>query len=284
MEEKLKGNHEFEPSDIFAVFNNYLLLFFGFTCILSSVFIQQLFVMIGQTRAGIIVAPVLGVILPVYLVTRRFPAGFRRQLLVRRPGLLLAGQVLIATLFVVVIVDYIYAVSEKFTTAPLDYIEGLKELKPSGAPAIVLTYLGLCVFVPVAEEIVFRGLIQRVFTRNMGGALAVLLAGAFFGVIHLTPQLLPSMIVFGIFLGYLFFATSNLTYPILAHCVFNTVSYVQLVTLPAEKLASVPPYTRNHWVLLLTLAAVVYLLVRIKKGGSVSAKTPHDASSDSDVS
>jgi len=284
MEENLKGNPELEPPDIFAVFNNYLLLFFGFSCILSSVFIQQLFVMMGQTRAGIVIAPVLGVILPVYLATRRFPAGFRKQLLIRRPQVLLATQVLVATLLVAVIVDYVYALSERFTTAPVDYIDGLKEIKPAGVPAIVFTFLGLCVLVPLAEEVVFRGLIQRVFTRHMGGVLAMVLAGAFFGVIHLTPQLLLSMIAFGIFLGFLFYATSNLTYPILAHCAFNTISYVQLVTLPAEKLASVPPYTQNPWVLLLTTAAVAYLLVRIKKGGSVSAKSPHDVSSDSDAS
>lgn len=278
MEENFKGNQELGPLDIFAVFNNYLLLFFGFSCILSNVFIQQLFVMMGQTRAGTVVGPVLGVILPVYLVTHRFPAGFRRQLLIRRPQVLRTAQVLIATLLVAVIVDYIYVLSAKFTAAPAEYVEGLKELKPSGGPAIVLTYFGLCVFVPLAEEIVFRGLVQRVFTRNMGGVLAMVLAGAFFGVIHLTPQMLLSMIAFGIFLGYLFYATSNLTYPILAHCAFNTISYVQLVTLPVEKLDSVPPYTRSPWVLLVALAATAYLLLRIKKGGSVSAKPPHDVS------
>jgi membrane protease YdiL (CAAX protease family) len=283
MEENFKGNHELEPLDIFAVFNNYLLLFFGFSCILSNVFVQQLFVMMGETRAGTVVGPVLGVVVPAYLVTHRFPGGFRKQLLIRRPQALLAAQVLIATLLVAVIVDYIYVMSEKFTTAPVEYIDGLKELKPSGAPAIALTFLGLCVLVPLAEEIVFRGLIQRVFTRNMGGVLAMVLAGAFFGVIHLQPQMLLSMIAFGIFLGYLFFATSNLTYPILAHCAFNTISWVQLVTLPVEKLDSVPPYTQSPWVLLAALAATAYLLVRIKKGGSVSAKPPRDVSGGSDA-
>ena len=283
MEENFKGNHELEPLDIFAVFNNYLLLFFGFSCILSNVFIQQLFVMMGETRAGTVVGPLLGVVVPVYLVTHRFPAGFRKQILIRRPQALLAAQILIATLLVVVIVDYIYVLSAKFTTAPTEYVEGLKELKPSGGPAIVLTFLGLCILVPLAEEIVFRGLVQRVFTRNMGGALAIFLAGAFFGVIHLQPQMLLSMIAFGVFLGYLFYATSNLTYPILAHCAFNTVSYVQLVMLPVEKLDSVPPYTRSPWALLVATAATAYLLLRIKKGGSVSAKPPHDVSGDSDA-
>ncbi len=127
---------------------------------------------------------------------------------------------------------------------------------------------------PLAEEIVFRGLVQRIFSRNMGPVLAMLLAGAFFGVIHLTPQLLLSMIVFGIFLGYLFMATSNLTYPILAHAVLNIVSYVQLLVLPEEELASVPPYASDPWALGLAVLIVVYLGIRIKKAGLGLAKTP----------
>jgi membrane protease YdiL (CAAX protease family) len=232
--------------------------------------------MLHHFRAGLIVAPLLGIILPVYLLTRRFPTGFRKQLLIRRPELLSTLYVLVATSCVVVIVDYIYALSQKFMTPPADYVEGLKELKPDGAVAIGVTYAGICILVPLAEEIVFRGIVQRVFARNMGGALALVLAGTFFGVIHLTPQLLLSMIAFGIFLGYLYFVTSNLTYPILAHCALNTVSYVQLVVLPEDELASVPPYARDYWILALSVAVLAYLLGRMKKGASASPTTPRN--------
>jgi membrane protease YdiL (CAAX protease family) len=276
MQKLEKDNHELGPPDIFSALNNYVLLFFGFACILSSVFIQQLFFSVDQLRAGLVVAPVLGVVLPVYVLTRRFPAGFRKQLLIRRPTIVLGMYVVVATLSVIVIVDYIYSLSQKWTSVPEDYVEGLKELKPDGAPAMVLTFLGICVLAPLAEEIVFRGIVQRIFARNMGGVLALVLAGVFFGAIHLTPQLLLSMIAFGVFLGYLFFATSNLTYPILAHCVLNSVSYVQLLTLPDDELASSAPYADNYWILLTSLVILLYLSVRIRKGALASAKTPHD--------
>ncbi len=273
MEEEFKGNQELKPPDIFSALNNYVLLFFSMTCVMSSVFIQQLFFTLNQVRVGMVVAPVLGIMLPVYLITRRFPAGFRRQLLIRRPGVLLCAYVVLATLFMVVIVDFMYVVSQLFMNAPEDYIAGLKALKPSGTWEIALTFLGICVLVPIGEEIVFRGMIQRVFGRNMSPALAMLLAGAFFGVIHLTPQLLLSMVVFGVFLGYLFFATSNLVYPILAHFVLNTVSYVQLVALPRDQLASVPSYASNPIALGLSFALVAYLLFRIEKTARVPANT-----------
>ena len=281
MQDETNGNQEFGPPDIFSALNNYILLLFGMACILSSVFIQQLFFEMDQLHAGVLVAPVLGIILPVYVIARRFPAGIRKQFFIRRPHWLLTLYVLVATLCVIVIVDYAYALSQKFMTTPDDYVEGLKELKPTGTAAIVMTFVGICVLVPIAEELVFRGLVQRVFSRNMGGVLALFLAGVFFGVVHLTPQLLLSMVAFGIFLGYLFFATSNLTYPILAHCVLNTVSFVQLLTLPEDELAAAAPYAQNYWILLLSFALVSYLLVRIKKGASARAEVPGDPFGDS---
>jgi membrane protease YdiL (CAAX protease family) len=274
MEDPIKGNHELGPPDIFAALNHYVLLFFGVTCILTSVFIQQLLYEFNQLRVGLVAAPLLGIILPVYAITRRFPSGFRRQLLIRRPRFLLTLYVIVATVAVVVLVDFIYAVSQRFLSQPTDYVQSLKELKPAGIVSIVITFIGICVLVPLSEEIVFRGLVQRIFARNMGPVLAMFLAGAFFGVIHLTPQLLLSMIAFGIFLGYLFMATSNLTYPILAHAVLNTVSYVQLLVLPEDQLDSVPSYARDPWALTLAVLIVAYVGIRIKKEAFAPAKTP----------
>jgi membrane protease YdiL (CAAX protease family) len=273
MEDQTQGNPELGPPDIFAAFNHYILLFFGVTCVLSSVFIQQLFYMADQLRVGLVVAPVLGILLPVWAVTRRFPAGFRSQLLIARPRFLMTLYVLVATAAVVVIVDFIYAVSQQLLNPPADYVAGLKELKPEGAVPIAVTFIGICILVPLAEEIVFRGLVQRIFSRNMGPVAAVFLAGAFFGVIHLTPQLLLSMVVFGIFLGYLFMATSNLAYPILAHALLNSFSYVQLLILPEEELASAPTYARDPWAIGLAVLIVAYLCVRIKKAGAGLART-----------
>lgn len=269
MQEEMKDNPELETPDIFSAVNNYVLLFFGLSCLASSFFVRVLFFSVDELRAGLLVAPVIGIILPVYIVTRRFPQGFRRQISIARPRVLLGLHVVVATLCAVVIVDYAYALSQKFLSTPDDYIEGLKELKPTGAVSTAVTFLAICVLVPVSEEIIFRGIVQRIFARNMDGVLALVLAGVFFGATHLTPQLFLSMAIFGIFLGYLFFATGNLVYPILAHAVLNTASYIQLLALPEDQLASSPAYTHNYWVLLLSCSLLAYLLVRIKKGASV---------------
>ncbi|UCG51080.1 MAG: CPBP family intramembrane metalloprotease [Candidatus Latescibacterota bacterium] len=283
MEERPEGNHDLVTPSIFSVLNNYLLLFFSVTCLLSSVFIQQLFYIIEQIRIGICVAPILGIILPVFLITRRFASGFRYQLAIRSLKPLVTAYVIVATLAAVVIVDFIYVLSQKFTPTPVDYLESLKEIKPTGIGSMLVTFFGLCIVVPIAEEVVFRGMIQRIFSRHMGGVLALLLAGVFFGVIHLTPQLLLSMVAFGIFLGYVFFATSNLTYPMLAHGIFNTVAFVQLCFSTEDELVSMPAYVRDYWLVGAATVVFVFLLIKMKKGDSVKSKTPPKSSDSSNV-
>jgi hypothetical protein len=61
--------------DLFTTVNNYFLLFFCVSCVLSSMFIQQLFVLVGQYRMGIGVSSIFGIVLPIVLLTRKFPGG-----------------------------------------------------------------------------------------------------------------------------------------------------------------------------------------------------------------
>ena len=205
MQERPESNIEIEEREVFNTFNSYFLLLFSMCCILGSVFIQEIFVVLDQFRLGIIVAPAVGIVAPVYLLAKRFSKGFREQLRMRAPKPQVAFYIFIATLAMVAIVDYLFAFSQRLLPSPVNYLETLNELRPHGIWSGIATFLGLGVVVPVAEEIVFRGVIQRVFERNMGGVVAFVLAGVFFGVIHLNPQLLLSMACFGVFLGFVFF-------------------------------------------------------------------------------
>ena len=273
MEPGDESNLDLKAPDVFGQVNNYFLLFFGFACLLSNVYIQSLFIYMNQLRIGITVASVLGVILPVFLFTRGFPAGFARQLRIRPPRPGAAVHVVLATAMIVVLVDVIFIFTQRIFPTPPDFIEGLLELKPAGPYQHIVTFIGLCLAVPIAEEIVFRGIFQRVFMRNMSGALAYILAGVFFGAVHMDAHLLVSISIFGIFLGFVFHSTDNLTYPILAHAVFNSISFIQLATTPNDLLEEPPFYIKDTRILVASLVLLVFFLNKIKKGGS-QAKPP----------
>ncbi len=267
MDQRPEGNTDLRDVNVFSVVNNYFLLFFCGSCVLASMYLQAMFLMVGQYRLGISVSAILGIILPMYLLTRRFAQGFRHQLRMTRPRVQPMVLVILATLATVVIVDQIYIINQQFSPVPEYYTESLKDLKPRDVWTFILTFLGLCVLVPFAEEIVFRGVVQQIFTRNMGGVLGFVLAGLAFGVIHLNPHLLISISFFGIFLGFVYFATGNLTYTIVAHSLFNGVALVQLTAMPAEQ-AELPFYLRDVRIFVIALVLLVYFLFKIKQGGS----------------
>ena len=164
--------------------------------------------------------------------------------------------------------DVIFLFTQRIFPPPPDFIEGLLELKPAGPYEYVITFTGLCLAVPIAEEIIFRGIFQRVFMRNMNGVVAYILAGVFFGVVHMDFHLLVSISVFGIFLGFIFCSTGNLTYPILAHAVFNGISFIQLATTPEVRLDEPPFYIQDTRILVASIVLLVFFLIKIKQGGS----------------
>ncbi len=256
--------------DLFAAVNNYFLLFFCISCVLSSMFIQQLFITAGQYRMGIGVSSLFGIILPIVLLTRKFPGGFPAQARLSRPRVHRLILVVIASFAAVVLVDQIYVINQRFSPVPEEYAQQIRELKPEGAFQFTVTLLGLCLLVPVAEEIVFRGMIQRIFSRNMGAVTGVLLAGAIFGAVHLNAHLLISITAFGWFLGFLFETTGNLTYPMVAHAIFNGVAMVQLVTDESVERGNLPVYLQDVWIVVVALVLFVFLMIKIKEGGSES--------------
>ena len=70
MDETPRSNTEVERIGMFESVNNYVLLFFAASCVLSNMYLQQAFFMIDQVRVGIGVGPLFGMIIPVYFLTR----------------------------------------------------------------------------------------------------------------------------------------------------------------------------------------------------------------------
>jgi hypothetical protein len=176
--------------------------------------------------------------------------------------------VVMATLATVIIVDHVYLISQRFSPVPEYYTDSLRDLKPHDAWTFTLTFLGLCVLVPLAEEMAFRGVIQQIFSRNMGPVLGFLLAGLAFGAVHLNAHLLVSISFFGVFLGFVYYATGNLAYTIVAHSLFNAVALAQLTAMPLDAPYEIPFYLRDVRFFVVALVLLVYFTFKIKQGGS----------------
>ena len=96
------------------------------------------------------------------------------------------------------------------------------------APQSLLTLLALLglglIVAPVAEEILFRGILLPLFMKRLGAGPAVILSSALFALIHFhVPSFFPLFVLAtGLALAYIY--TSSLWVPIMMHALFNGIN------------------------------------------------------------
>jgi membrane protease YdiL (CAAX protease family) len=107
---------------------------------------------------------------------------------------------------------------------------------PSAA-AIAALAAAACIGAPIFEELFFRGIVQSVLTRNLGGGAAIVAQTFLFGLAHLQLGMtsteaivrVGSIGVVGLFLGWLRRRTGRLGAGMVAHSTYNLI--VVLVTI-----------------------------------------------------
>ena len=85
-----------------------------------------------------------------------------------------------------------------------------------------------CLVAPLAEEFFFRGFLFRVLHERIGAAVAVLITGVAFGLVHLPSGDWIGAIVlslFGMGLCILLLCTSSLVPCIMLHAFHNSISF-----------------------------------------------------------
>jgi membrane protease YdiL (CAAX protease family) len=115
--------------------------------------------------------------------------------------------------------------------------EAVQVLRASGAwlNRLVLGITAI-VLAPVAEELLFRGVLYPAIKQLGFPRLALWVSAALFGMIHGNLAALIPLTVFAVALAWLYERTDNLVAPVAAHMMFNTVNFVMLFTLDTERL------------------------------------------------
>ena len=90
----------------------------------------------------------------------------------------------------------------------------------------ILGFLTIAVAAPLLEEMLFRGIILRALLKKTKPWKAILFTAIAFGIFHGNPWQFLYATVVGIYLGYLYWRTQSLFYPILVHFVLNGTAFV----------------------------------------------------------
>jgi membrane protease YdiL (CAAX protease family) len=101
-------------------------------------------------------------------------------------------------------------------------------------PPYLVAVQGLVAMViaPVAEEILFRGVLYTAIKQRGRWHLALWTSSLLFALIHFYPVGFLSLIFLSMMLVFVYEQTKNLFAPILLHSLFNTVNFVLIVAKP----------------------------------------------------
>lgn len=156
------------------------------------------------------------------LVVRRYAVGWDsiglrlppREALM--PALALCGALAVAT------VGVLYGVAWGLSSLGLPArISVQSDVPPPSDPLFVVALLGSVVLTPVAEELLFRGVLYQSLRKHMGIIMGTVSSAALFALLHLRPAVIPEFLVLGIMLAVAFERTRSLYPSMVMHAAYN---------------------------------------------------------------
>lgn len=87
-------------------------------------------------------------------------------------------------------------------------------------------FLMVCIFAPIFEEVIFRGIILRgMLAAKINPFIAIIIGGFIFGMAHLNPWQFVGAGLLGSIFGYVYYRTKSLLLPIILHALNNSLSF-----------------------------------------------------------
>lgn len=111
-----------------------------------------------------------------------------------------------------------------------------------------LLFFAVAIFVPVVEEIIFRGILIERFGSKYGYKTAVILSSALFGVLHMD---IIGATLFGVVLGVLYLRTRSLLLPVLIHAANNGAVMLMIFfgdSFNLEAWETTEPFLETIWI------------------------------------
>ena len=262
----------------------YAALFWGFQTLVSVVFVLTVVSAALLTTGGLDLLPLLRqvqsaattLVLVSNLLTLFFLLIFfaaRRKHPLEQTGLrpvpagMAAAGAAVAPLFYA-------AVTLVLSLLPAAWLEDYTQASASLSQSGLIPFVSTALVAPLAEEVIFRGLVQSRLARAIPGWPAVLIASALFALGHGQPVWMGYAFCLGLVLGAMAWRAGSILPGILTHFVFNAIG--QLLTLPQLAQA-------NGLVVLAVLAGVGVLACLLARKGLRTLFFPHGKEPESHV-
>jgi hypothetical protein len=199
-----------------------------------------------------------------YLQVRRFPAA----------GLALS---LSGTLFLLPVVLWVGQWLYSFFPDLIRLGQASESLVVDPRPwPLTATLLVIAVTPAVCEEVLFRGYLQRTLQRSLPAPWHFLISGTIFALFHQQVLSLPSLLLVGVYLGFVYFRFGSLYLSAFCHFLYNAL-LILLANFPPRVAGLFDPDAGFLWpavalgavLFALVLAAMVLLRLRPAPGRPV---------------
>jgi membrane protease YdiL (CAAX protease family) len=103
------------------------------------------------------------------------------------------------------------------------------------AGLVFLGFIAVVLSAPIAEEILFRGLVFSGFRKAWGFWPAAIVSGLLFSLAHVDPGLIVPFTLVGMILAYVYYRAGSIYASISIHFLFNCVSFLALLLIPGAR-------------------------------------------------
>ena len=116
---------------------------------------------------------------------------------------------------------------------PLNHMPIIEIMFDSKLPswAMFVICIEAVILAPIAEELIFRGVLFSTLRNNLSFALSALISAVLFSLLHGNYLSFLPIAVLAFVFSWIYEKTNNLAYPIILHSIYNTVSLAMLLSL-----------------------------------------------------
>ncbi len=172
---------------------------------------------------------------------------------------------------IVILAAYAFLLVGEFTVSilpePTGIVKKLYDQMEKTMAAVfddkIFGFLMVAVAAPILEEMLFRGIILKYLLKKYAPWTAILLTAVAFGIFHRNPWQFMYATTVGILLGYMYWKTDSLFYPILIHFVLNGTAFIatQFVDMEAnEGVAEAVGDEKSFYIAVVLSLGLIYIL------------------------
>jgi membrane protease YdiL (CAAX protease family) len=158
---------------------------------------------------------------------------------------------------------------EKWMTAKEDSVNRVVELimVPDNFRAMLLNLFMIAVLPAIGEELLFRGVFQKIFyTLFKSGHLAIWITAFIFSALHLQFFGFLPRFILGLIFGYLYYWSGTLWLPVISHFVNNAVSVIAAYIQGLNTVSELPdmPFWKQITALALPALICFFILLHFR--------------------